>query len=836
MKALRGQTVVQKGALAPNGFLVPRGQVRSSARGVASPSLIGERSLGIRAALPIVRQQAGLHWSSKKRHSVVVAVSAPEQQDTKFAVDETFSLPKGNETVRATVEQKADGAQTVRLTTSLQAGRLLLHWGVEGGKDYQGGWRLPSTCRPPGTKQYKDRALQSPFQVDDQGSHLFIMLSAEEASDVLNFVLKDEATNTWYDNSGSNFRLPLHGEASGKPSTGTQVIPKALADKWAWMRWDHQGRPQQSMPDANKDYDRGVEEMRALMGVGRSMDELWRVAEGKWPYPKYLDEVEHPAFGDKYDAFKVREEQAAASGVSLGPIPVELLSVQAYICWEKAGQPQGADFADEARRVIEDRVRGGATYEQLAKEMNLEPTWKKDEGKPQPEQQAPQQHEAKQAPPAAPSEVGKPLGAPKRNPLDLVKPQGQAPVLSEGKSQKREMPLDFLEARWAIDPSTKWRRKYGLGNKSEMLVVVRQKEETDPIRVDFITDRADKLILHWGVSKPGSRSWKLPPAEMRDEDSKEATELALESPFLECDDEDECDLEFMGAKVPLQRRTITLPADSWVGAISCVLRSADATMWYKDGGGDFLIPVPCKHVKEGTQLDAMPQLTDDLSREIVDAENSGAWTLMHRFNKATDLINNVANGQYDLDPADGFARIYAWLRYSATRKLTWQRNYNTQPRQLSGSQDRLTGTIASTHARTTGEPQEWVRMMLTTVGRGGDGQKIRDEILNIMHRNNIPEKKGLWIEDWHQKLHNNTSPDDVVICEALLAYLDSGLNIKAYWEHLESNGITKERLLSYDRCAYGGTYSLLAPQRNASCRTTGLSTMSQSSMKARSRD
>mmetsp|Transcript_19942 Transcript_19942/g.51852 ORF Transcript_19942/g.51852 Transcript_19942/m.51852 type:complete len:1521 (-) Transcript_19942:995-5557(-) len=803
MKALRGQTVVQKGALAPNGFLVPRGQVRSSARGVASPSLIGERSLGIRAALPIVRQQAGLHWSSKKRHSVVVAVSAPEQQDTKFAVDETFSLPKGNETVRATVEQKADGAQTVRLTTSLQAGRLLLHWGVEGGKDYQGGWRLPSTCRPPGTKQYKDRALQSPFQVDDQGSHLFIMLSAEEASDVLNFVLKDEATNTWYDNSGSNFRLPLHGEASGKPSTGTQVIPKALADKWAWMRWDHQGRPQQSMPDANKDYDRGVEEMRALMGVGRSMDELWRVAEGKWPYPKYLDEVEHPAFGDKYDAFKVREEQAAASGVSLGPIPVELLSVQAYICWEKAGQPQGADFADEARRVIEDRVRGGATYEQLAKEMNLEPTWKKDEGKPQPEQQAPQQHEAKQAPPAAPSEVGKPLGAPKRNPLDLVKPQGQAPVLSEGKSQKREMPLDFLEARWAIDPSTKWRRKYGLGNKSEMLVVVRQKEETDPIRVDFITDRADKLILHWGVSKPGSRSWKLPPAEMRDEDSKEATELALESPFLECDDEDECDLEFMGAKVPLQRRTITLPADSWVGAISCVLRSADATMWYKDGGGDFLIPVPCKHVKEGTQLDAMPQLTDDLSREIVDAENSGAWTLMHRFNKATDLINNVANGQYDLDPADGFARIYAWLRYSATRKLTWQRNYNTQPRQLSGSQDRLTGTIASTHARTTGEPQEWVRMMLTTVGRGGDGQKIRDEILNIMHRNNIPEKKGLWIEDWHQKLHNNTTPDDVPICEAYLAYLEQNGSTGAYWRVLADAGVTRERLESFDRPVRG---------------------------------
>lgn len=41
------------------------------------------------------------------------------------------------------------------------------------------------------------------------------------------------------------------------------------------------------------------------------------------------------------------------------------------------------------------------------------------------------------------------------------------------------------------------------------------------------------------------------------------------------------------------------------------------------------------------------------------------------------------------------------------------------------------------------------------------------------------------MEEWHQKLHNNTSPDDVVICEALLAYIDSGLDISAYWSTLE---------------------------------------------------
>ncbi len=30
------------------------------------------------------------------------------------------------------------------------------------------------------------------------------------------------------------------------------------------------------------------------------------------------------------------------------------------------------------------------------------------------------------------------------------------------------------------------------------------------------------------------------------------------------------------------------------------------------------------------------------------------------------------------------------------------------------------------------------------------------------------------MEEWHQKLHNNTSPDDVVICRALLDYIAGG--------------------------------------------------------------
>lgn len=36
--------------------------------------------------------------------------------------------------------------------------------------------------------------------------------------------------------------------------------------------------------------------------------------------------------------------------------------------------------------------------------------------------------------------------------------------------------------------------------------------------------------------------------------------------------------------------------------------------------------------------------------------------------------------------------------------------------------------------------------------------------------------------------------------QALLEFLGSGLDISKYWAHLEANSITKERLLSYDRC------------------------------------
>eukprot|EP00826_Nyctotherus_ovalis_P048545 TRINITY_DN5730_c0_g2_i10.p1 TRINITY_DN5730_c0_g2~~TRINITY_DN5730_c0_g2_i10.p1 ORF type:complete len:631 (+),score=177.94 TRINITY_DN5730_c0_g2_i10:1016-2908(+) len=95
--------------------------------------------------------------------------------------------------------------------------------------------------------------------------------------------------------------------------------------------------------------------------------------------------------------------------------------------------------------------------------------------------------------------------------------------------------------------------------------------------------------------------------------------------------------------------------------------------------------------------------------------------------------------------------------------------------------------------------EDLLRQMLSFIGRGSvNGQEVRDGILHIMHKNNIGESNSHFYEQWHQKLHNNTTPDDIVICEAVLRYLRSN-DMKKYWETLNKGGITKERLESFER-------------------------------------
>eukprot|EP00192_Tetraselmis_astigmatica_P006552 CAMPEP_0117678226 /NCGR_PEP_ID=MMETSP0804-20121206/17184_1 /TAXON_ID=1074897 /ORGANISM="Tetraselmis astigmatica, Strain CCMP880" /LENGTH=797 /DNA_ID=CAMNT_0005487599 /DNA_START=119 /DNA_END=2509 /DNA_ORIENTATION=- len=180
---------------------------------------------------------------------------------------------------------------------------------------------------------------------------------------------------------------------------------------------------------------------------------------------------------------------------------------------------------------------------------------------------------------------------------------------------------------------------------------------------------------------------------------------------------------------------------------------------------------------------------------IASSEHNAERSLMHRYQIAHTLLARIMESQ---DVVGGLPALVCWLRFSAARHLTWNRNYNIKPREISAAQDLLTKRISEEMLR---QPELWemLRICLVSVGRGGQGdvgQRIRDEILTVQSKNNA---KGGMMEEWHQKLHNNTSPDDVVICEALLAYLKSGLDISAYWSTLKAANIDAARLASFDR-------------------------------------
>ena len=158
----------------------------------------------------------------------------------------------------------------------------------------------------------------------------------------------------------------------------------------------------------------------------------------------------------------------------------------------------------------------------------------------------------------------------------------------------------------------------------------------------------------------------------------------------------------------------------------------------------------------------------ELADTIIERETGDhSWSLRHRFDLATDLLDRVVP-----ESPQELALIFVWLRFSAVRQLEWQRRFNTQPRELAHAQDRLTLKL-SEHYASAKATRPLVRLITGCVGRGSEGQRVRDGILEIMHRHDIKEVSGHFLEEWHQKLHNNTTPDDIVICEAYLEFLSA---------------------------------------------------------------
>ncbi|KJR43545.1 alpha-glucan water dikinase, chloroplastic [Candidatus Magnetoovum chiemensis] len=332
-------------------------------------------------------------------------------------------------------------------------------------------------------------------------------------------------------------------------------------------------------------------------------------------------------------------------------------------------------------------------------------------------------------------------------------------------------PLDFLlnknKGKNIIFSSS-----FILDNKNELAALV--KDNGNSYIVELAINSKSNLVLHWGVSYRSRNEWTLP-KHPQSPPNTEIQNKALQTKFAIEDN--------------LNTITLTFEKETAPSYLVFVFYEPQGNKWYKNNGQNFTIPLGQKESISTLSSEELEHIANII---IAHETSKNSWTLMHRFNLCHDLSENLHNSQ------DGLALLYVWLRFSFLRQLTWQKNYNTKPKELSHSQDRLTLKLSNTY---TDEQNSrfYIRLILSTLSPGGDGQRIRDEILQIMHRHKIKEVSGHFMEEWHQKLHNNTTPDDIAICEAYLDFLKSNGDLKTFYDTLNRAGVTKERLENFER-------------------------------------
>ena len=331
-----------------------------------------------------------------------------------------------------------------------------------------------------------------------------------------------------------------------------------------------------------------------------------------------------------------------------------------------------------------------------------------------------------------------------------------------------------------------------------------EEKEKKFININFNTKYKNKLILHWGVYPYNNpHIWTHPSKEYYPLKTIEKDNNALQTEFLINENEKESISIFLSLPYEIKKDSI--------GGINFVFFNPESNIWFNNNHKDYKIKfkTPPKKIEiiEEDNINIIPDFIPD----IIKIENSNSpWTLTSRYNKCSDIIETFLTDNYSIN---NWSYLLIYLQFSFQRKLTWQRGESkpVRPNAIAKSLKRLTGNIVSLYGKILFNEKKYINLkysishilkkILSFLGKGtGDGEKVRWDILKILQKNGLWKggRFGTFYRQWHQKLHNNSSPDDVYICEALIKFLKTN-DIKQYWEHLNKNGITKEILESYDR-------------------------------------
>lgn len=678
-----------------------------------------------------------------KKQSVSRSPQAVLAPDPSPVLAEKFNLD-------ANVELKVDvrpptssSVSVVEILVTSSSDSLFLHWGAI--KNRKEKWILPNS-RPDGTIVYKNRALRTPFVKSGSNASLRIKID-DPAVEALEFLILDEAQNKWFKNNGGNFHVKI---PVGETRIQNVSVPEDLVQIQAYLRWERKGKQIYTPEQEQEEYEAARTELLEEITRGASIQDI------RARLMKKNDRSE-----DK--EIYITETKSNSN------IPDDLLQIQAYIRWEKAGKPnyspeqQQREF-EEARKDLQVELEKGTSIDEIRKKIAKGEI---------------QTKVSKQLETERPFSVER-IQRKKRDIMQLLNKFSSRPIEESISTESQELSTTELFAKAKedqIDGPILNKMKYKLADKELLVLVAKSSNKT---KVYLATDLPEPVILHWALSKrPGE--WAAPPSSALPPGSV-TLDKAAETNFSTSSSNNPTD--------KVQSLEIVVEEDNFVGMTFVLLSGGN---WVKDRGSDF-------YVEFGSQSKQVQKIAGDgkgtakaLLDKIAEMESEAQKSFMHRFNIAADLMEEgTKSGEL------GLAGILVWMRFMATRQLIWNKNYNVKPREISKAQDRLTDLLQNAY-RSHPQCREILRMIMSTVGRGGEGdvgQRIRDEILVLQRNNNC---KGGMMEEWHQKLHNNTSPDDVIICQALIDYIKSDFDVGVYWKTLKDNGITKERLLGYDR-------------------------------------
>ena len=748
-----GQNLIQQHFLRPT---VLEHQIKlKGSSGIASNSLCATASLNQSLAQPRKYQISTKFYGnslSKRKHKLamgsqrplafipqaVLATDPASENLGKFNID-------GNIELQVDASAPTSGSITnVNFRVMYTSDSLLLHWGAIRGSNDK--WVLPSR-QPEGTKNHKNRALRTPFVKSGSSSYLKLEIDDPQIQ-AIEFLIFDEARNKWIKNNGQNFHVKLPRR---KTLVSNISVPEDLVQIQAYLRWERKGKQMYTPEQEKEEYEAARAEILEEISKGASVDDIRSKITKK--------------SGQEYKETAINEEN--------NKIPDDLVQIQAYIRWEKAGKPnyspeqQLREF-EEARKELQSELEKGASLDEIRKKIT------KGEIKTKVAKQlqnkkyfSPERIQRKQ-----------------RDLMQLLNKHAVKAVEESISVEVEPKPLTAVEPfakEKELDGNPVMSKKiYKVGEK-ELLVLVTK--PAGKIKIHLATDLEEPLTLHWALSEKDGE-WLAPPPAVLPPGSV-SLEKAAESKFSTSTSGD----------LPKQVQCIEMEiADGNFKGMPFVLLSGGK--WIKNNGSDFYVEFSQRFKQVQKDAGDGKGTSKVLLDRIAALESEAQKSFMHRFNIVSDLMDQAKNtGKL------GLAGILVWMRFMATRQLIWNKNYNVKPREISKAQDRLTDLLQSIYT-THPQHRELLRMIMSTVGRGGEGdvgQRIRDEILVIQRHNDC---KGGMMEEWHQKLHNNTSPDDVIICQALIDYIKSDFDISVYWKTLNENGITKERLLSYDRAIH----------------------------------